>query len=44
MSSGIISEYFKKSQEGLRSEYELMINQIKEEISSSKKKALNKVR
>jgi hypothetical protein len=37
----IISEYFKKSKQNLQSEHDLMVENVKNDISSYKKKALS---
>jgi len=39
-----ISDFFEKSREKLKKEHDSMIEMIKEEISSIKKKALSKIR
>ncbi len=39
-----ISSFFERSREKLKKEYDSMIVQIKEEISSIRKKALSKIR
>jgi hypothetical protein len=43
MDSDIISEYFKKSKQNLQSEHDSMVENVKKDISSSKKKALSNV-
>ena len=42
MDSDIISEYFKKSKQNLQSEHDSMVENVKKDISSYKKKALSK--
>ncbi|HEY7227959.1 MAG TPA: hypothetical protein VH481_07525 [Nitrososphaeraceae archaeon] len=37
----IISEHFKKSKQNLQSEHDLMVENVKNDISSYKKKALS---
>lgn len=39
----IIAEYFKKSKQNLQSEHDSMIQDVKQDISSYKKKALSDV-
>jgi hypothetical protein len=41
MDSDIISEYFKKSKQNLQSEHDSMVENVKKDISSYKKKALS---
>jgi hypothetical protein len=41
MDSDIISEYFKKSKQNLQSEHDSMVEDVKKDISSYKKKALS---
>lgn len=41
MDKNIIAEYFKKSKQNLQSEHDSMIENIKYDISSYKKKALS---
>lgn len=43
MDSDIISEYFKKSKQNLQSEHDSMVENVKKDISSCKKKALSNV-
>ena len=43
MTQDIISSHFEKAQALLKSEHDLMIQKIKEEISQSKQKALSKI-
>jgi hypothetical protein len=38
-----ISSYFEKAKTELKSEHDLMVQRIKEEIAASKRKALSKV-
>jgi hypothetical protein len=40
MDNKIIAEYFKKSKQNLQSEHDSMIENVKNDISSCKKKAL----
>jgi len=42
MEADIIAEYFKKSKQNLQSEHDSMIQDVKQEISSYKKKAISK--
>ena len=42
MEDNIIAEYFKKSKQNLQSEHDSMIQDVKQEISSYKKKAISK--
>jgi hypothetical protein len=41
MDNNIIAEYFKKSKQNLQSEHDSMIENVKNDISSCKKKALS---
>ncbi|MBC8157461.1 hypothetical protein H7X64_04775 [Armatimonadetes bacterium] len=41
MDNNIIAEYFKKSKQDLQSEHDSMIENVKNDISSCKKKALS---
>lgn len=41
MDINIIAEYFKKSKQNLQSEHDSMIENVKNDISSCKKKALS---
>jgi hypothetical protein len=41
MENDIISEYFRKSRQNLQSEHDSMIENVKKDISSCKKKALS---
>jgi hypothetical protein len=41
MDNNIIAEYFKKSKQNLQSEHDSMIENVKNDISSYKKKALS---
>jgi len=41
MDNNIIAEYFKKSKHNLQSEHDSMIENVKKDISSCKKKALS---
>ena len=41
MDGDIISEHFKKSKQNLQSEHDLMVENVKNDISSYKKKALS---
>ncbi|MDP9492693.1 MAG: hypothetical protein QOK88_10530 [Nitrososphaeraceae archaeon] len=41
MDNNIIAEYFKKSKQNLQSEHDSMIENVKKDISSCKKKALS---
>ena len=41
MDNKIIAEYFKKSKQNLQSEHDSMIENVKKDISSCKKKALS---
>jgi hypothetical protein len=41
--SDIISEYFKKSKQNLQSEHDSMVENVKKDVSSFKKKALSNV-
>jgi hypothetical protein len=41
MDSDITSEYFKKSKQNLQSEHDSMVEDVKKDISSYKKKALS---
>ena len=43
MDSDITSEYFKKSKQNLQSERDSMVDAVKNDISSYKKKALSNV-
>jgi hypothetical protein len=43
MDGDIISEHFKKSKQNLQSEHDLMVENVKNDISSYKKKALSKI-
>jgi hypothetical protein len=43
MDSDIISEHFKKSKQNLQSEHDSMVENVKKDISSCKKKALSNV-
>lgn len=43
MDSDITSEYFKKSKQNLQSEHDSMVENVKNDISSYKKKALSNV-
>lgn len=42
MEDNIIAEYFKKSKQNLQSEHDSMVQDVKQEISSYKKKAISK--
>jgi hypothetical protein len=41
MDNNIIAEYFRKSKQNLQSEHDSMIENVKNDISSCKKKALS---
>ena len=41
MDSDITSEYFRKSKQNLQAEHDLMVEDVKKDISSYKKKALS---
>ncbi len=41
MDNNIIADYFKKSKQNLQSEHDSMIENVKNDISSCKKKALS---
>jgi hypothetical protein len=43
MDNNIIAEYFRKSKQKLQSEYDSMIENVKNDISSCKKKAMSNV-
>ncbi len=43
MEADIIAEYFKKSKQNLQSEHDSMVENVKNDISSYKKKALSNV-
>ena len=43
MDNGIIAEYFRKSKQNLQSEHDSMIENVKNDISSCKKKAISNV-
>jgi len=43
MDNNIIAEYFKKSKQNLQSEHDSMIENVKNDISSCKKKAMTNV-
>ena len=43
MDNNIIAEYFKKSKQNLQSEHDSMVENVKNDISSCKKKALSNV-
>jgi hypothetical protein len=41
MDNDIIAEYFRKSKQNLQSEYDSMVENVKNDISSYKKKAMS---
>jgi hypothetical protein len=43
MNNNIIAEYFRKSKQNLQSEHDSMIENVKNDISSCKKKAMSNV-
>jgi hypothetical protein len=43
MDNDVISEYFKKSKQNLQIEHDSMVENVKKDISSYKKKALSNV-
>ena len=43
MDNNIIAEYFRKSKQNLQSEHDSMIEKVKNDISSCKKKAMSNV-
>jgi hypothetical protein len=43
MDNDIIAEYFRKSKQNLQSEHDSMIENVKNDISSCKKKAISNV-
>ncbi|MGB5090291.1 MAG: hypothetical protein WBN72_05030 [Nitrososphaeraceae archaeon] len=43
MDNDVISEYFKESKQNLQSEHDSMVENVKNDISSYKKKALSNV-
>ncbi|HEY7694628.1 MAG TPA: hypothetical protein VH797_00835 [Nitrososphaeraceae archaeon] len=43
MDNNIIAEYFRKSKQNLQSEHDSMIENVKNDISSCKKKAMSNV-
>jgi hypothetical protein len=43
MDNDIIAEYFRKSKQNLQSEHDSMIENVKNDISSCKKKAMSNV-